>query len=178
MKKINKTLVITFLFVGIMITYWHVGQSQTRYMLKRLDMSKVESISVYSRNAKQEAELSENEAFGLLCQLNKVELIGRKTKEYTEYAGSEGFPMIHIKLNDGKEIDFATASPFYLIDTEEFGFQLRSENIWGYRNGDSHEDYIICQTIGQTCYYLQEKYFPHKESIFTPSTESDNSKDG
>lgn len=170
MKKSRKVAALVLLFVGIVIC-WHAWRSQTRYILKRLNLSNVESISVYSLDLRNEAELSETEAFAVICQLNKVELVGKGTQQYTEYTGRH-CPMFHIKLKNGKEIDFGESSPFYNINTEEFGFPLKEKKkTFGYRVADTHEEYILGETIGATYWYLREKYFPPKERIFTPSTE-------
>lgn len=169
MEKSRKVAALVLLFVGIVIC-WHAWRSQTRYILKRLNLSNVESISVYSLNHRNEAELSETEAFAVICQLNKVELVGKGTQQFMEYAGGHG-PMFHIKLKDKTEIDFEAGFPFYIINMEKFGYQTK-EKTFGYRVADTHEEYILGETIGATYWYLREKYFPSMEPIFTPSTES------
>ncbi len=127
-------------FVVFVLKY----RSRDHINFAELDLSKVDSIAVYSYS-REEVILSEEEVNELLPLLNKVELVGEWTQEFLDYDGSKYY-MYQINLINGKSFDFAASMPFYIIDGER-----------GYKVEDA--DYDTCNELSQKYFVFVDQYF-------------------
>ena len=86
--------------------------------------------------------LSEDEKKQLLSYLKRVELKGKGTQEFKDYAGCK-FLMFQLNMKDSSNIDFAACNPFYIINIEK-----------GYK-----ADYELCDKINQLYFSMLDNHF-------------------
>lgn len=122
------SVAVFLVFAAILICLQSRGP-QHQNLLKELNVSNVEYISIYASYGEQEARLSENDSTEIVRQLNMVNLTGSGTQDYAAQF-SLRHPMFHIRLKAGAEFDFSAWKPYYIINTvnfgEKFGYSLES----------------------------------------------------
>lgn len=181
MKKQSRPVVVgvaaVFLVLAVLLTCLQASRPRHQDLLKGLDVSEVESISIYASYGDREAKLSENDVSEIVQQLNQVNLTGSGTQDYAVHF-SLRHPMFHIRLTDGMEFDFAAWKPYYVINTENFGerfgYSLEDENVVtgsGYRIRGGRTmatigydaggyNYDVCSYLLKTYERLCIAYFP------------------
>lgn len=175
MKKRSRLAMIcviaVFLAFAAILIWLQSGRPQHQRLLKELDVSNVEYISIYRSFGEVEARLSEDDVLEVIQLLNMVNLTGAGTKDYADQF-SRRRPMFHICLKNGKEFDFSAWNPYYIINTEtfgeEFGYSLNEKNVVtgsGYRiliTRRSHSDlnYSVCVNLRIIYDNLCKAYFP------------------
>lgn len=129
MKKENRLVIVSaaavFLVFAVVLVCLQAARPRHQDLLKGLDVSDVESISIYEPYGEQrKAQLSEEDVSDIVRQLNTVNLTGSGTKDYADDF-LLGYAMYHIRLKDGMEFDFTAwfpgEQPYYIINTENFG---------------------------------------------------------
>ena len=148
MKNKKKTILgvsicIIIVLIGILVFVLKY-RSRDHINFAELDLSKVDSIAVYSYS-KEQVILSEEEMSELLPLLKQVELVGEWTQEFRDYDGSKYY-MYQINLINGKSFDFAASMPFYIIDGER-----------GYKVEET--DYDACNELSQKYFEFVDQYF-------------------
>ena len=163
-------VIAVFLVFAVILICLQSGQSPHQSLLKELDASDVEYISIYKSSGEREARLSEDDVSEVVQLLNMVNLTGAGTKDYADQF-SRRRPMFHICLKDGMEFDFSAWQPYYIINTEnfgeEFGYSLNEKNVVtgsGYkilitRRFHSDLDYSVCVVLRITYDNLCRTYF-------------------
>lgn len=175
MKKRGRLAVMCVIAVfsvfAVLLVCLQSRRPQHQSLLKELDVSNVEYISIYKSFGEAEERLSEDDVSEVVQLLNMVNLTGAGTKDYADQF-SRRHPMFHICLKDGREFDFSAWQPYYIINTEtfgeEFGYSLNEKNTVtgsGYRfpmTQRFHSDinYIVCVNLRITYDNLCRAYFP------------------
>ena len=178
--KRRSRLVITcvtaiFLAFAVILVFLQGRQSPHQSLLKELDVSDVEYISIYKSTGEAEARLSEDDVPEVVQLLNMVNLTGAGTQDYADQFSLRR-PMFHICLKDGREFDFSAWEPYFIINTETFGegfgYSLKEKNIVtgsGYRllrtvhayydYNYGNYNYNVCVTLRKTYDNLCRAYF-------------------
>ena len=163
-------IIAVFLVFAIILVFLQSRQSPHQSLLKELDASDVEYISIYKSSGEAEARLSEDDVSEVVQLLNMVNLTGAGTKDYADQF-SRRRPMFHICLKDGREFDFSAWNPYFIINTEifgeEFGYSLNEKNVVtgsGYkilitRRFHSDLNYSVCTVLRITYDNLCRAYF-------------------
>ena len=163
-------VIAVFLVFAVILVCLQSRRSTHQSLLKELDVSDVEYISIYASYGEREARLSEDDVSEVAQLLNMVNLTGAGTKDYADQF-SRRRPMFHICLKNGKEFDFSAWMPYYIINTEtfgeEFGYSLNEKNVVtgsGYRiliTRRFHSDlnYSVCVVLRLTYDNLCRTYF-------------------
>lgn len=158
---------LVVLVAGIVVS-WQTSHPDMRTVLKRLDVSQVESIAVYrshfSPALEPETGISESDAERVVSLLRQVRLSGEPTQDYANWQGLNIHPFFHVKLKNGTEFDFSACPPFFLTNTENLGYiphQRRENTIMGYQSPQDHfdEDYQLSWQIIYLYYEMENKYF-------------------
>ena len=164
-------VIAVFLAFAAVLICLQNGRPQHQSLLKELDVSNVEYISIYASYGKREARLSKDDVSEVVQLLNMVNLTGSGTQDYADQF-SRRHPMFHICLKDGREFDFSAWEPYFIINTEtfgeEFGYSLNEKNVVtgsGYRiliTRRFHSDlnYSVCVVLRITYDNLCKAYFP------------------
>ncbi len=127
--------------LAVIILVWFVYNNLGLYTMRNLPISQIESITIYSLCLEKEV-LSEDEKKQLLSYLKRVELKGKGTQEFKDYAGCK-FLMFQLNMKDSSNIDFAASNPFYIINIEK-----------GYK-----ADYELCDKINQLYFSMLDNHF-------------------
>lgn len=176
-KLIISCVVVVFLVFAALLAWLQARGPQHQSLLKELDASDVEYISIYAALGEREARLSEEDAAEIVSQLNQVNLTGSGTGDYGSHF-SRRWPMFHIQLKDGMEFDFSAWRPYFILNTENFGenfgYSLEDGSAAtgsGYRlrgsvamvvidyNADAY-NYDVCAYLRMTYDRLCAVYFP------------------
>ena len=178
MKRQSRLAIVcvaaVFLAFAVILAILQSRQSPHQSLLKELDVSNVEYISIYKSSGEAEARLSEDDVPEVVQLLNMVNLTGAGTQDYADQFSLRR-PMFHICLKDGKEFDFSAWYPYFIINTktfgEAFGYSLNEKNVVtgsGYRvlrtadgyYGGSYGDYNynVCVTLRITYNNLCRAY--------------------
>lgn len=138
-SKLIAGMLVVLLTVIILV--WLIYNNLGLYPMRNLPISQIESITIYSLSLEKEV-LSEDEKKQLLSYLKRVELKGKGTQEFKDYAGCK-FLMFQLNMKDSSNIDFAASNPFYIINIEK-----------GYK-----ADYELCDKINQLYYSMLDNHF-------------------
>lgn len=168
-------VIAVFLVFAVILICLQSRQSPHQSLLKELDASDVEYISIYKSSGEAEARLSEDDVSEVVQLLNMVNLTGAGTQDYADQFYFRR-PMFHICLKDGREFDFSAWQPYYIINTETFGegfgysleaenavtgsgyrFQRTTDNYYGYNYGNYNYD--VCVNLRKTYDSLCRAYF-------------------
>lgn len=168
MKKRRLIIAAAVLLLAGIAAGWRLTRPALKDVLRKLDVSQVESIAVYrshfSPALEPETALSESDAERVVDLLRQVRLSGEPTQDYSNWQGMHVQPWFHVKLKNGTEFDFRACPPFFLVNTGNLGYvphQRRENTIMGYQSPPDHdrEDYDLAQQIGWLHSELEEKYF-------------------
>lgn len=138
-NKLIAGMLVVLLTVIILV--WLIYNNLGLYPMRNLPISQIESITIYSLCLEKEV-LSEDEKKQLLSYLKRVELKGKGTQEFKDYAGCK-FLMFQLNMKDSSNIDFAASNPFYIINIEK-----------GYK-----ADYELCDKINQLYFSMLDNHF-------------------
>ncbi len=158
---------VVLLIAGV-VAYRQFSQPSMNAVLKRLDMSQIESIGVYrssfSPALEPEAVLDGSDAERVVELLRQVRLSGEPTQDFSNWQGVDVRPWFHVTLKSGTEFDFRACSPFFFVNTGNLGYvphQRRENTIMGYQSPPDREDedYRLSWQISYLHSELEEKYF-------------------
>ncbi|MCL2052170.1 MAG: hypothetical protein FWG91_10655 [Lachnospiraceae bacterium] len=144
-QQVKKALIITILIgiAALMIICFGLILHSPKYILNNLDISQIESITLYSLSPNEAAVLSENDVSELYELLKQVKITGKSNDDFRYYDGGR-WVQFHIKIYNKKGFDFAGSTPFYIINGQN-----------GYEADDE-----ISSHMSSIYYSLVVKYFP------------------